>query len=79
MLLHICKYILFIVVLPHITGGHHSPLGGYDPTTDSYLLWDTWPLTPVKWFPAKCLVESMDSEDSKTCRKRGWIAIECNT
>lgn len=56
--------------------GHHSPLGAYDATTDRFLLLDVarYRLPPI-WVSAADLWAAMNTDDTDTHAKRGFLLI----
>jgi hypothetical protein len=56
--------------------GHISPLGAYDAGSDRFLVLDVasykWP--PV-WVEAEALFSAMDTVDSESEKKRGWVLV----
>lgn len=58
-------------------GGHISPLGAYDPETDSFLVLDVNPTSAGwVWMPAATLVKGMRTYD--TVENRGYIVVNAN-
>lgn len=56
--------------------GHISPLGAYDPDTDSVLLLDTASYKyPPHWVPLERLFAAMDTRDPESGRSRGWVTV----
>jgi hypothetical protein len=56
-------------------GGHISPLGAYDPESDSYLVLDVNPASAGwVWMPATTLIKGMRTFD--TVENRGYIQVE---
>jgi len=56
--------------------GHHSPLASYHKDSDSFLILDVWPDTPVCWVKAEDLFKAMDTIDSDANNKsRGFIIV----
>jgi hypothetical protein len=56
-------------------GGHISPLGAYDPESDSFLVLDVNPANSGwVWMPAATLVKGMRTFD--TVENRGYVLIE---
>ena len=57
-------------------GGHFSPIGGYDPTSDHVLVLDVARFKyPPHWIPLGSLYAAMLPADPTTTRARGWIAV----
>jgi hypothetical protein len=55
-------------------GGHISPLGAYDKTSDSFLVLDVNPNGhPWVWIPAKVLIASMRTPDAN--ENRGYVLV----
>ena len=55
-------------------GGHISPLGAYDQTSDSFLIMDVNPnKAPWVWVPSQNLIEAMRTFD--TVENRGYLLI----
>ena len=56
-------------------GGHISPLGAYDPDSDSFLVMDVNPASAGwAWMPATTLIKGMRTFD--TVENRGYIHVE---
>ncbi len=58
-----------------IDGGHHSPLVAYHHKTYSVLLMDVWKPYAHVWVPLNLLLEAMDTIDSDSNRRRGFIIV----
>ena len=56
--------------------GHFSPLAAYSPSKDSFLLLDTWGVSPEVWVHTAFLYQTMCSLDNVTERYRGFIILE---
>ena len=57
------------------TYGHHSPLAAYHKDSDSFLLMDVWPATPVCWAKTEDLFKAMDTIDSDSNKCRGFLIV----
>lgn len=56
-------------------GGHISPLGAYDPGSDSFLVLDVNPNTqPWVWVPAAALIKGMQTRD--VAENRGYLLVK---
>ena len=57
-----------------VGGGHISPLGAYDKTSDSFLVLDVNPNGhPWVWIPAPLLIQSMRTHDVN--ENRGYVLV----
>jgi glutathione gamma-glutamylcysteinyltransferase len=57
-------------------GGHFSPLGAYDPDSDSVLILDVARFKyPPHWVKLPLLFKAMKDIDKATGRTRGWITV----
>ena len=55
-------------------GGHISPLGAFDETSDSFLVMDVNPTNhPWVWVPASALFAAMATKD--TAENRGYLLV----
>lgn len=62
--------------LGEVGGGHHSPIGAYDPASDRVLVLDTAAYKyPPTWVPADALLRAMQTEDSASGRSRGLVVV----
>jgi hypothetical protein len=67
-----------LLVASEIDGGHFSPVGAYDETSDSVLVLDTWSaFAPWVWINIYDLYQSMHTMDGKTYR--GYILVNAKT
>jgi hypothetical protein len=58
------------------TGGHISPLGAYDQTSDQFLILDVARFKyPPVWVEAKRLWQAMDSIDDASGKTRGFVLV----
>ena len=56
--------------------GHFSPLGAWDPQTDSVLVLDVARFKyPPHWVPIRTIWEAMRKKDSSTALPRGWVVL----
>lgn len=63
-------------VLKQTGDGHFSPIGAYDPASDSVLILDTARFKhPPHWVPLSLLYEAMRSLDPDTGKPRGYAVI----
>lgn len=61
-------------VLGQPGGGHISPVGAYDPGSDSFLVLDVNPnAAPWVWVPARVLVSAMRTRDA--AENRGYVIV----
>jgi hypothetical protein len=80
-LAHPTKYIIVnynLNVMSELNGGHFSPLGAYDETSDSALILDTWSaFAPWTWVKVYDLYKSMNTKDGDAYR--GYILVDANS
>ncbi len=62
--------------LGEVGGGHMSPIGAYDETTDSFLLLDVSRYKyPAVWASTSALFAAMNTTDGASNLSRGWLGV----
>ena len=59
-------------------GGHISPIAGYDPVTDSALIFDVWKYTDPLWVSLENLLAATRAVDPDSGEPRGFVRITRN-